>query len=78
MILLLPFIFYFAFLEFRQLLLQKNSYYNNFWNLVDMSSIILNSLIILFDLINVEERIIVLLFALVLTCCLIRIKALGV
>jgi len=63
MILLLPFIFYFAFLEFRQLLLQKNSYYNNFWNLVDMSSIILNSLIILFDLINVEERTIVLLFA---------------
>ena len=55
MIFLLPFIGYFTFFEIRQMLFLRLSYFLSFWNLVDMSSIILNLLILLFDLINVRE-----------------------
>jgi len=55
MIFLIPFIWYFTYLEIRQIMFLKYTYFLSIWNLVDVLSIFLNLLILLFDLINVTE-----------------------
>ena len=54
-LILLVYILYFLYFEIRQLLFHKMNYLSSFWNMIDMTSLLLNLFIQIIDLANLEE-----------------------
>lgn len=55
-IVLLMFITYFAYFEVRQIMFHKAYYFFSFWNLVDLASLLLNTVTLILDLAGVSEE----------------------
>ena len=53
---LLMFIIYFAYFEFRQILFHKVYYFVSFWNMMDLVSLLLNTIILIADLSGLPEE----------------------